>query len=323
MSRRCWLQFVGRGVWCTVGLLSAFLCGVSLVLGAEDSLPSTMPDYRVVMHSHAARLMEVETDKGAIDLFASSIGPTLQLGDVARTLAAKSLPAKLSKELLVPEITRVAQQLIGDLAAWHLATTVQQAVQDNHLPIVTGPFGGSSTRREWLSLQGRTTWLNSLTELANTVTGSEGSTAGQEVATSTRLVNLLEQASRLEVEALQAAYRNWDRLRGWKDQVRMFRGQVRLCGTWQWVIHNHHLHHQEQKLSLLFPPPGPDRANLPGLVEVIVLGDNVYLRWEIDGRVQEDSLQFVKDGQRLEGTFVNSQGGWGSISGKRTASCTP
>lgn len=56
---------------------------------------------------------------------------------------------------------------------------------------------------------------------------------------------------------------------------------------------------------------------------MIVLGENVYLRWEVDGRVQEDSLQFSKEGQRLEGTFVNSEGGWGSISGKKTAGCAP
>lgn len=306
-----------------MGFLSASLWGASPVLGADDPLPTTTPDFRVVMHTYAARLMEVDSDKGAINLFMSSIGPVLQLGDVAKTLAAKSLSAKLSQELLVPEITQAAQKLIGDLAAWHLATTVQQTVKDNQLPIVTEQLLGSSARREWLALQGRTTWLNSLTELADILTASESSPAGQEDVTSTRLVKLLERASRLEVEALQATFQEWDRLRGWKDQVRRLRGQVRLCGTWQWVIHNHHLHHQEQKLSLLFPPPGADRANLPGLVETIVLGDNVYLRWEIDGRVQEDSLQFVKDGQRLEGTFVNSQGGWGSISGKRTASCAP
>ena len=57
--------------------------------------------------------------------------------------------------------------------------------------------------------------------------------------------------------------------------------------------------------------------------KIVVLGDVVYLRWERDGKVQEDSLLFSKEGQRLEGTFVNSQGGWGSVSGKRTASCTP
>jgi hypothetical protein len=105
--------------------------------------------------------------------------------------------------------------------------------------------------------------------------------------------------------------------------VRGTRGQSRLCGTWQWVIHNHQRHHEEQKLSLVFPPPGKDGTHLPGLMETVVLGDVVYLRWEQDGRVQEDSLLFSKEGQRLEGTFVNSQGGWGSISGKRTASCTP
>jgi hypothetical protein len=120
---------------------------------------------------------------------------------------------------------------------------------------------------------------------------------------------------------MQAAYQDWDRIRNWKDRVRELRGQARLCGTWQWIIHNHQQNHQERKLVLLFPPAGQTQA-LPGLVEMIVLGENVYLRWEIDGRVQEDSLQFNKEGQRLEGTFVNSQGGWGSISGKRTAGCT-
>ncbi|HEY7533839.1 MAG TPA: hypothetical protein VH681_13775, partial [Nitrospiraceae bacterium] len=132
---------------------------------------------------------------------------------------------------------------------------------------------------------------------------------------------LSTRVAELEVAAIQSAYREWDRLHNWKHQVRMLRGQSRLCGTWHWVIHNHQRQHHEQKVSLQFPPPGPDPLNVPGLVETIVLGDNVYLRWETDGQVQEDSLQFVKDGQRLEGTFMNSQGGWGSISGKRTAPC--
>jgi hypothetical protein len=54
-----------------------------------------------------------------------------------------------------------------------------------------------------------------------------------------------------------------------------------------------------------------------------VLGDVVYLRWEFPGVVQEDSLLFTGEGQRLEGSFVNSSGAWGSITGKRTAPCTP
>jgi len=127
----------------------------------------------------------------------------------------------------------------------------------------------------------------------------------------------------LSQEAGRQAMEEWWRLKTWKDRVRGMRGQSRLCGTWQWVIHNHQRHHEEQKLSLIFPPPGRDSTPIPGLSEIVVLGDVVYLRWERDGKVQEDSLLFSKEGQRLEGTFVNSQGGWGSVSGKRTASCTP
>jgi hypothetical protein len=130
-------------------------------------------------------------------------------------------------------------------------------------------------------------------------------------------------AGHLAQESSRVAMEEWWRLKTWKDRVRGVRGQSRLCGTWHWVIHNHQRHHEEQKLSLLFPPPGKDGAQLPGLTETVVLGDVVYLRWERDGKVQEDSLLFSKEGQRLEGTFVNSQGGWGSITGKRTAACTP
>jgi hypothetical protein len=137
------------------------------------------------------------------------------------------------------------------------------------------------------------------------------------------VVTTLEQAARLEVDAMQASYREWDRLRNWRERVRGLRGQARLCGTWQWIIHNHQHNHQEQKLSLLFPPSGQTQSTPPGLAEMIVLGENVYIRWEANGHVQEDSLQFSKEGQRLEGSFVNSQGGWGSISGKRTAGCAP
>ena len=317
------LQFVERRAWDALAFLSICLSGTPFVLGAEDALPVTMPDFQYVTQVHGARLTEVSSDKEAIDLFVSSIGPTLHLGDVTKTLSATSLSPKLSADLLVPEITQAALQLIGDLATWNFAATVQQAVKDNHLPVLTERFSLSSSRHEWLALQGRTTWLKPLNELIQTLTVPEISPSDQGNTAKVKLMTLSQQAARLQVETLQAAYQDWDRLRGWKDRVRLLRGQARLCGTWQWVIHNHQRHHQEQKLSLLFPPPGAEHANIPGLVELIVLGDNVYLRWEIDGRVQEDSLQFAKDGQRLEGTFVNSQGGWGSISGKRTASCSP
>lgn len=289
---------------------------------ADESLPSSTPDFPSVIRAHSDQLAKIESDKGAGNLFVTAIGPALQIDDVARTLA-NPLPAKLAKELLVPELTAAVHRLIGSLSAWQLAFTVRQAVKDQQFAAVSERLFGSPQARAWLDQQGNAPWQNSLNQLSDAVASPEWTKGDQGESASTQLVTVLEKASRLEVDAMQAGYQEWDRIRNWKDRVRELRGQARLCGTWQWIVHNHQRHHQEQKLSLLFPPAGNTQAALPGLAEMIVLGENVYLRWEIDGRIQEDSLQFSKEGERLEGTFVNSQGGWGAISGKRTAGCAP
>lgn len=142
--------------------------------------------------------------------------------------------------------------------------------------------------------------------------------------TDTRLRPLLrlkvaQQGSDLETWAAQQTYRHWLGLSQWKDAVRLRRGLTRLCGSWQWSVHNHQ-NHGEQKLVVSFPPPDAAPQD-GGPAEIVALGDLVYLRWEAGGRMQEDSLLFSNEGQRLEGTFVNNAGGWGSITGKRTAGC--
>ena len=310
-----------------IGLVLAMVIvsvfGAWLNAKADESLPSSTPDFPSVIRAHSDQLAKIDSDKGASNLFVSAIGPALQMGDVARTLGANSLPAKLAKELLVPDLTAAVLRLMGDLAAWHLASTVRQAVSDQQFATVTERLFEAPQARAWLDQQGKASWHDSLNQLTDMVVSPEWAKGNQGESASTLLVPVMEQATRLEVDAIQATYQEWDRIRNWKDRVRGLRGQARLCGTWQWIVHNHQQQHQEQKLSLLFPPAGNTQATLPGLVETIVLGENVYLRWEFDGRVQEDSLQFSKEGQRLEGTFVNSQGGWGSISGKRTAGCAP
>jgi hypothetical protein len=302
-------------------LVSVF--GACLNAKADESLPTAIPGFTSIIQAHSDQLAKLESDKGAMTLFVSAIGPAIHMGDAARTLGATALPAKLSKELLVPDLTTAVQRLMGSLAAWQLAATIRQAVKEQQLTTIPERLSGSTASHAWLAQQGNASWHEALNQLAAVAASPEWTKANQGESASTLLVTVLERATRLEVDAMQASYQEWDRIRNWKDRVRGLRGQARLCGTWQWIIHNHQQHHQEQKLSLLFPPTGNMQATLPGLVETIVLGENVYLRWEIDGRVQEDSLQFSKEGKGLEGTFVNSQGGWGSISGKRTAGCTP
>lgn len=299
------------------------ILGAGLNAKADESLPSTTPDFPSIIRAHSDQLAKIDSDKGAINLFVSAIGPALQLSDVARTLGANPLPAKLANELLVPDLTAAVHRFMSSLAAWHLASTIRQAVREQHLAAVTERLFGSPQAKAWLDQQGKTPWHESLNQLSDIMASPEWAKENLGESPSTLLVTVLDQASRLEADAMRASYQEWDRIRNWRDRVRGLRGQARLCGTWQWIIHNHQHNHREQKLSLFFPPAGNIRTTLPGLVETIVLGENVYLRWEIDGLVQEDSLQFNKEGQRLEGTFVNSQGGWGSISGKRTDDCMP
>ncbi len=283
---------------------SILFCSASISFAASEAAV-TPPDWIPIMDAHHDALVQVRSDQAALDVFVAGIGRAAALNDVVATLSVKGISPKLSKELMVSEITQSAERLVAALVAWHAADRMLRSLENNHVdeePVM------ASSQASWVMTQGSLRSLNDALRLwdSRQPTAATGAAAGH-----------------LAQESGHRAMGEWWRLKTWKDRVRAVRGQSRLCGTWQWVIHNHQRHHEEQKLSLIFPPPGTGSTGLPGLTETIVLGDVVYLRWEMEGRVQEDSLLFSKEGQRLEGTFVNSQGGWGSITGKRTASCTP
>jgi hypothetical protein len=266
-----------------------------------------------VVRAQAAALEAVSDNSAAVVLFATKIGPALGLHDVASTLAAKNIPPKVAKELGVQELTASAQRLVANLSAWQTADRVMQSLSEPANPVAAPP----ATSVNWIQTAAPIPSLDQMTKEFTQPAESKSD------ATAVNRMPLALSAGRLALDAQQRAIAEWWQLRTWKDRVRTVRGRNKLCGTWQWIIHNHQQHHQEQKLALLFPPPGPDYPLAPGLVETVVLGENVYLRWESNGQVQEDSLQFTKEGKGLEGTFVNSQGGWGSISGKRTSDCKP
>jgi hypothetical protein len=266
-----------------------------------------------VVQAQAETLQALSDNAAAVALFATKIGPALGLNDVASTLTAKNIPPKVAKELGVQELTASAQRLIANLAAWQSADRITQSLSESASPVAAPPAS-------------LVNWIQAVTPIPSLAQMTKNLTQLGEVKPDTAAADrmpLALSAGRLALDAQQRAIAEWWQLKTWKDRVRTVRGRNKLCGTWQWIIHNHQQHHQEQKLALLFPPPGPDYPLAPGLVETVVLGENVYLRWESNGQVQEDSLQFIKEGKGLEGTFVNSQGGWGSISGKRTSDCKP
>ncbi len=105
------------------------------------------------------------------------------------------------------------------------------------------------------------------------------------------------------------------------DQLKAKKAAARLCGTWQWTIHNHKNHREQKTVIVLLPPETPAPPDMPQPAKVVVMGDAVYLRWEFQRGYQEDSMLLAKEDQRLEGTFRNSAGDWGAITGKRVAGC--
>lgn len=288
-----------------------------LAWAATENPVAIVPNWTKLAETVANHIEKVETDQTAIDQFIGTIGPALSLNDVAQALGAKGIPPRLAEELLIPEIRASAKRLMAALVARHLSGRLTGLMDDHATQEKSSP-GIPATQTQWLVDNGPFPSLTVALQEVTAVEKQQADPANHPGPSPTLLVS----AGKLAEEANQQAMEEWWRLQTWKDRVRIARGQSRLCGTWQWVVHNHQKHHQEQKLSLLFPPPGPNSQMIPGLTELVALGDTVYLRWEMNGHTQEDSLLFSKEGNRLEGTFVNSQGGWGSITGKRTASCS-
>jgi hypothetical protein len=285
--------------------MTAWLLAAAVSAWAEP-LPTFPPSE--VIKNHSTQLAGVQSTADAMTVFSTAVGPALGLRDAAGTVAAKNIPAKMVKELGVTELSVSAQKLMAALAAWQWADAIIQATEPAGNPNTSTLPDLSPAREEWLTAHGPWSSLPDLLRLSRTTPQTESRT------------ELSLAAHRLASEASQRASALWWDLQGWKDRVRNARGRARLCGTWQWHIHNHQ-NHQEQKTSMIFVPPGQEKPGMATPAEIVVLGDSVYVRWEMDGRMQEDSLLLIKDGSRIEGSFVNNVGGWGSITGKRTAGC--
>lgn len=113
----------------------------------------------------------------------------------------------------------------------------------------------------------------------------------------------------------------WNQLRQWQTDQKRKRGLLRLCGTWQWLIHNHQ-NHGDYKTVMIYPPPSQYDRMDPKPAKIQVQGDTVYIRWEFPrGIIQEESLLFSEKDRALSGTFVNNMGHNGSITGRRVKPC--
>ncbi len=131
---------------------------------------------------------------------------------------------------------------------------------------------------------------------------------------------LLRQTIRLEEQATQVAWDQWNLIQQWLDQQRNEAGLRRLCGTWRWIVHNHQ-NHGDHKMTLTFSSSPQSSPSFPSPSHITVKGNTVYLQWTFPQGTQEDSLLLSKNDTLLEGTFTNSTGPYGTISGKRISAC--
>jgi len=290
-------------------ILSGLLLLPSMTMADGQESPRLLTD---VVTQRADQLALLDSDEGALRLFTTSIGPALGLKDAAGVLGAK-LPGKMIKELGVPELSQSVSELMRALGTWAFANSLRHEAGSSG-PVVPLP----AARQEWLRDKNQAASFSDLLRLTKETQGSQTAQGTSQP----RNIELLLAAERTAFEASHQAITTWWNIHGWKERIRQTKGRSRLCGTWQWIIHNHQIH-GEQKSTIIFSPPGQTSPNAATPVESIILGDAVYLRWEQNGRIQEDSLLFIKDDQKIEGSFVNNTGGWGPVSGKRLAPCKP
>ncbi|MDH5194366.1 MAG: hypothetical protein OEW32_11830 [Nitrospira sp.] len=293
--------------WLLILLGLLLLPSVTMANGPES--PRLLTD---VVTQRADQLALIESDEGAVRLFTTSVGPALGLKDAAGALGAR-LPSKMIKELGVPELSQSVSDLMRALGTWQFANALRQETGPS-----TPAIPLSAARQDWLRTKNQ---IASFSDLLRLTKDTQGSGTAQGTRES-RNVELILAAERTAFEASHQAITTWWTIHGWKDRVRQAKGHSRLCGTWQWIIHNHQIH-GEQKSTIIFSLPGQASANAAMPAESIILGDAIYLRWEQNGHIQEDSLLFIKDDEKIEGSFMNNTGGWGPISGKRLAPCKP
>ncbi len=270
--------------------------GIALLSGlvpAESQTPASQ-DLSAVLQAHAPQLTTLSNDADALALFSSQLAPSLNLN-----------------ASLTPEQQQTAGQLVAELAAWRLAAAIRKAADaDDHAALL--PLLHSITaQRNWLMRDDRFPALRRVLTFGDTLPAGDPA----------RMAHLAGLAFRAEAEAERNARLLWDRLQSWNEQLKAQKAAARLCGTWQWTIHNHKNHMEHKTVIVLLPPGTPAPPDMPQPAKMVVLGDAVYLRWDFRGGYQEDSLLFVKEGRHLEGTFVNTAGDWGAITGKRIAGC--
>lgn len=131
---------------------------------------------------------------------------------------------------------------------------------------------------------------------------------------------LLSQTTQMEAIGYETARTSWHHIQQWQQKNEIKSAAARLCGTWRWIVHNHQ-NHGDHKATITFSAPDDPAPPQIQPTTIKIQGDTVYLQWTFPQGIQEDSLLLSNRDTHLAGTFKNSLGPHGSISGKRLSTC--
>lgn len=259
----------------------------------------------------------VASDKAATAFFLKTFGPSLELskGRLQHGRTPRPLPKEL-KQHLSPFVT--------NLAAWHLTRDILTALAQGKTSVIQSILDERQQQIEWLKQAQQD--LPDLLALLKTIVQLQTPTPSGNlflrqsflpIATAHVKAGLLQ----LQVRNEQQAWTTWQAIQTWNKDRKNEHGLRRLCGTWQWLIHNHQ-NHGDHKTIMVYPPPSQYHRMDPQPSTIRVQGDTVYIRWEFPrGIVQEESLLFAEKDQLLSGTFVNNLGPNGNIAARRIKPC--
>lgn len=259
----------------------------------------------------------VASDKAATTFFLKTFGPSLELsgGQPQHRRTPPSLPKEL-KQHLSPFVT--------NLATWHLTHDLLMALAQGKTSAIQTILDRQQQQIEWLNqtqpdLPDLVALFKMIAQL-QTPAPSGNPILRQSflpIATAHVKAGLLQ----LQVRSEQQAWTTWQAIQTWSNNQKNEQGLRRLCGTWQWLIHNHQ-NHGDHKTIMVYPPPSQYHRMDPQPATVRVQGDTVYIRWEFPrGIVQEESLLLSEKDHLLSGTFVNNLGPNGNITARRIKPC--
>lgn len=259
----------------------------------------------------------VASDKAATTFFLKTFGPSLEL--------SKGLPQhRRTPPSLPKELRQRLSPFVTNLATWHLTRDLLTALAQGKPALLQTILEQQQRQIEWLK-QAQPDLPDLLASVRTIAQLQTPAPSGNlflrqsflPIATAHAKAGLLQ----LQVRSEQRAWTTWQAIQTWSNDRKNEQGLRRLCGTWQWLIHNHQ-NHGDHKTVMVYPPPSQYHRMDPQPAAVRVQGDTVYIRWEFPrGIVQEESLLLSEKDQLLSGTFVNNLGPNGNITARRIKPC--